>query len=501
MSAFDRTARRIGVEPKAVMGLAVIVAGMLLWVLAFTGGLAALFGSSTVAVKADFSSIEDIVPNDPVRIDGVQVGTVGASVPDANGRGATLTLNLDSEAPRIYRNASAQLVWRTALGADDAVRLDPGTRAAGALGDAKIPQSQTTSQVELDQITQAAFHGGAQQGLRTMLQQLAPAFRVSPETLNDDFDTLARIAPAATTGIGALRGEIPDRDLQNLVRQTGDAAQALSVGTNASDTRTFVQTAAHLLSDVAANPTALGASLQEADPALTLTVHAFTLINATAFKLDPLITELTPSAPRVAPTLRTLQPFVSNLRMLLRTATPLLTALRPTVHSLTDAADVGVPVITTLKPSLARLEKTILPGLDVRSPEEGGKPTYEFAGGTIVQLGVLSSFFDQNGNMANLTFGGNAFNDRSAGVLPCTVNFTGTDLLTCETLSEALGTFSTPPSSSLRSLENNPAAGALHSWITRALQAQDQFNSTKAKLEVLVPGLARWLFTSHGANR
>jgi ABC-type transporter Mla subunit MlaD len=69
---------RFGLSRNQLTGVAVVVIGTLVWVLAFTGGFAGLFAASTYTVKAQFASVEDIVQNDPVRIDGVDVGSVTA---------------------------------------------------------------------------------------------------------------------------------------------------------------------------------------------------------------------------------------------------------------------------------------------------------------------------------------------------------------------------------------------------------------------------------------
>jgi ABC-type transporter Mla subunit MlaD len=479
--------------------LAVLLVGTLLWVLAFTGGIASFFGGSTKTVHADFASIEDIVTNDPVRVDGVQVGSVGSSTADRGGRGATLTLNLNGNAPAVYRNASASIVWRTALGANDAVALNPGTRSAGLLGGATIPQSQDSNQVELDQITQAAFHGGAQSGLRTMLQQLAPAFNLNHATLNNDFNTLAQIAPAATVGIGAVRGEIQDTDLKNLVKDAGQAAQALDVGTGGAETRAFVQSAATTLNAMSINQPALQQVVARLAQSMPHFQQTFTEVQSTALRLDPLLSRLIPIVPQVSPTLAVLHPTVTNLDTLLRNATPLLDKLRPAVHSLASTASVGVPVINQLNPSLLNLQNKVLPGLDQRGPENGGYAAYQLIGGVFVGLGTLSHFFNQNGVTANLTLGGNAFNQTSQAILPCNIDFSGKDLLICETVSQALATYTSLGTSELQSLKRSPAVSLLGSWINRALGANSQFAATRSKLAGLDPALAKWLFNAaHG---
>ncbi|MHB8695664.1 MAG: MlaD family protein [Solirubrobacteraceae bacterium] len=490
---------RLGINPKAFVGLFVLIGGTLLWIVAFTGGLSTLFSSSTSTVRADFASVENIVPNDPVRIHGVQVGTVSSVTPDPGGRGATLTMDIDTSDP-IYANASASILWRTALGANDAVALDPGTRSAGLLGGRTIPQSQNSNQVELDQITQA-IHGGAQTGIQTMLQQLSPAFSQHP-ALARDLTTLAQIAPVAAVGIGAIRGQAPDTDLQNLVKNAGRAAQAITVGTGASTTRQFVASAASTTGATAAQSGALRAGIQQLIGVFKpiATVH-FADLNIVLNKLDPLLPGLTANAPKIGPTLSQLHPAISNLHTLLSDATPLLRRLSPTVDSLAATAQVGVPVINQISPSFQRLHNTILPGLDQTTAETRGHPAYTLIGPTVVSLGTLASFFNHDGNMANLTAG--LGEGQSNQTLPCQNDFSGTDFLVCQSLSTTLGELFTGGTSFLSSLVQNPgAAPAYRPLLAKAQKLQSQLSAVKQALFSKAPAVAKYIFEpKHGGVR
>jgi len=493
----DKFAKRLGLDPRAFLGLVVLVAGTLMWVLAFTGGFSSLFSSSSKTIKADFASVEDIVPNDPVRINGVQVGRVSSVSADPGGRGGTLTMELDSTAGKIYKDASASILWRTALGANDAVALTPGNQAAGELV-GTIPQSQDSNQVELDQITQA-FRGDAQTGMQTTLQQLSPALADHP-ALAKDLGVLSQIAPQAAVGIGALRGEVQDTDLKNLVHDAGQAAQALSVGTNASETRQFVQSAATTLTAVSSDQTALTQTMQRLAADLPLLTTTFTRTNSDLDHLDPLLAKLTPEVSQVGPTLHKLHPTLVDLRNTLTDATPLLKELRPAVDSLATTARVGDPVVNDLAPSMDRLANKILPGLAEKSPEEGGRPAYAEIGAVGVGIGTLASFFDQNGNFANLTAG--LGNYQSQQLLPCQVNFAGTDLLVCQSLSQALGNFFGGGTTLLSQLASKPGAAPVYSpLLSKAKDLESAFAGTQKALAKVRPGLANLLFRSHGGAK
>lgn len=529
MSQVKRLAGR-RLQPRALLGLLFLIGGTVIWLMAFTGGISSIFGGSTHTIKANFGSIENIAPNDPVRVSGVQIGSVGNETMLPRGRGAQLTLNLDSSAPPIYRDASANILWRTALGANDAVDIYPGTRSAGLLGHDTLPMSQDSNQVELDQITQGAFHGGAQPGLRTMLPQLATAFHLNPQTPVRDFDTLARVAPNVEIGVGALRGELPDTDLKNLVREAGQAAQAISVGTGASDTRRFVESAATTLAALSASRSALRMILggRSSNSAPTTSAAIFPGSSARTARLtnnaslavvlrhtatdglavvrllrgqvDPLVAKLYQDAPQLAPTLAALRPTVTDVHALLTDATPLLRKLRPSVNSVAAVAKFGVPVINAVSPSLKRLEGKILPGLAEKYPEEGGHTEYQMIGPVFVGLGGLSAFFNSDGHAANLTAGIDVSEPQGAEVLPCSLNFAGTDFLVCESLSETLAQLFGGGASVLSSLVKRPGGATIYApLLQNARKALSALNATKQALTAKNPAVAKYVFQpNHG---
>ena len=217
----------------------------------------------------------------------MQVGTVSGVTLDPAGRGATVAMDVNSSDGPIYNNASAAIQWRTALGANDAVSIDPGTVGAGRLGSRPIPQSQTSDQVELDEITRT-FHDGARTGLQTTFKQLGPAFsnHTAPAAT---FSTLAQVAPTAATGIGALRGVETDTDLKNLVVQASRAAQALDVGQRAAYTQQFVQSAATTLAITGGERSNISAILADANAAFPDVTSTAPRIDHALSLLDPLV--------------------------------------------------------------------------------------------------------------------------------------------------------------------------------------------------------------------
>jgi ABC-type transporter Mla subunit MlaD len=495
--------RRFGLTRNQAMGLSVVVAGTIVWVFAFIGGFAGIFAASTYTVKANFNSVENIVLNDPVRINGVDVGTVDSVSASGNGNAGTVKMSVQSRY-HIYNDASASMVWRTILGGNDAIAIDPGTIDAGKLR-GPIPASRTNNQVELDQVL-LPFHDGAKPGLQTSFKELGPALSNRFDLAND-LNLYRGIVPAANVGGGALRGEVQDTDLRHLVRNAGQAAQAMSVGTGAATTRQFVQSAASTLQAFGGNPENLKGTIRTF---ATVWADGENLVwrqyNGLLDKLDPIVHTLQGSVPQIVPALDQFNPTLANAHQLLSDANPLVHKLSPAVDDLASTAKVGVPLIRQLNAGLTDLGRTTLPGLAAKYPEEGGKAPYQLIGSTFIGLGAIMNNFNQDGETANLTAGLEKETGQEAQFLPCTVDFSQSasplDLLACQSLSGALQAFFSGGTDLLQNLIARPGGQAIFAPLLKsAQQVQAKQNRVEQTLRSIAPKVASFLFDKHGSSR
>jgi ABC-type transporter Mla subunit MlaD len=413
-----------------------------------------------------------------------------------SGDGGTVTMSVQSRY-HIYNDASANLVWRTVLGANDAVAIDPGTKDAGGL-QGPIPASRNSNQVELDQVL-LPFRDGAQTGLQTIFQQLGPALSNRADLAND-LNLFHGIAQAADVGGGALRGEIQDTDLRNLVKNAGQAANALAVGTDASTTQRFIASAANTLGDLGVNAPNLENTIRGFRNAYIYGGQdVFEQYNGEFSRIDTLVRNLRAATPQIVPTLDQFNPTLSNAHVLLTDATPLVHNLAPAVDALANTAKVGVPLIKQLNPGLTDLARTTLPGLAAKYPEEGGKSAYQLIGSTFIGLGVLTDFFGPDGELANLTAG--LGQEQSQEFLPCRIDFSGEDLVVCESLQNALATVFSGGTGLLKTLAARPGAGSLYSGLMKtAANAQAGLANARQALTKLSPGTAKALFAPHGGG-
>jgi hypothetical protein len=143
-------------------------------------------------------------------------------------------------------------------------------------------------------------------------------------------------------------------------------------------------------------------------------------------------------------------------------------------------------VVDAVAPSLNRLAHQVLPGLAEKSPEEGGRPAYDEIGPTAVGLGTLADSFDQNGNFANLTAGLGEYNSQQ--FLPCTLDFAGTDLIVCQSLSDALEDFLGGSSTLLSSLAKRPGGASIYGpLLAKAKTVETQLAGLEHSLSKAAP--------------
>jgi phospholipid/cholesterol/gamma-HCH transport system substrate-binding protein len=419
-----------------LLGLITIVVLVGLLVADFTGGLRGAFSGGGRTVSAVFADAQQLQTGDLVRVKGVDVGTVTGITLSPGARSATVKMQVNDSAGRLYANASAAVRWRTILGASYAVYLDRGTPGAGPLGSNAIPQSRTSNQVEVEDV--ASFdQGAARSGLQAMPDELGRAFR-DPAPPAQALGTLAAISPHLATGLHGLRGQTLDSDLRSLVSATASTVSALDAPNN--ELRTLVAAGAATLETTAASQSAIRGMLAAAPGALQSTDETVKQLDTTLGLADPLIAQLSPTAPSVSPTLVQLHPTLVGLSALLQRATPLLHALRPAVRSLAQASQIGLPLLVGLTPSLDRVNNQILPYMGAIDPQTKHSAA-EMIGGTFTGLGSgAPAQEDANGHFIRFPVSLGS----SPTYLPCQIYYGNPDakkLLECQSLQQALGTF------------------------------------------------------------
>ena len=425
-------------KPKRVRNGAIFAAlvSIFLWIL-YTKPSIPFFASSGTTIKADFAYAADLEPGyTPVRVLGVNVGVVSGVGRTPSGRGAQVAMTIDpGKGVIVKQDATASLRWRTLLGLNYYVDLTPGSPSAPRLGSQVIPESQTSSQVELDQALEP-LNAQGRQAVQTTIDQFDAGF-ADPTAVGQ---TIQNFAPAMTNlaaGLPALRGTTRG-DLPVLVASTSKAAGALARDEVALGG--MIDSGAVALGVTAAQRMDLGSTFDQAPNALQQTQATMARLRVTLGILDPIARQLRPGARRLYRAATLAQTAVSAATPVLGDLKPTLAAIRPSVNSLAAASQAGVPVINSLTPTLDRTTTSFLTFLNQTDPETKLK-NYEAVGPAVAGVSSAIAYGDKYGTLADFEAG---FGENTLGsISPCATFLTDPTVplqekIDCQALSQLL---------------------------------------------------------------
>jgi len=137
-------------------------------------------------VSAVFPSANNIRPNSPVRIAGVEVGKVTKIAHAEDGaQAAIVTMRIERKGLPIHRDATMKIRPRIFLEGNFFVDVQPGSASAPRLRDGdRIPINQTAAPVQLDQIL-SALQAPTRRDLQRILRELSTGLdRAGARALN-----------------------------------------------------------------------------------------------------------------------------------------------------------------------------------------------------------------------------------------------------------------------------------------------------------------------------
>lgn len=385
-------------------------------------------------VNAQFADAAEVRGGNDVRIHGVKVGKVDSV--DTIGAGASrlavVKMHIEKDKYKLLHNdAAAHIWWRTMLGRNVYIELDPGVGQGKLSG--TIPPSRTTTQVEFDQALEPLDLKG-RQAMRTMIRTFAQGFN-----RKDAREAITALEPAARNiapGLGALRGERPG-DLSRIARSAAKVTRSLATDERALGE--LINGGEITLAVTAARRADLAATLQKAPGAMRVAQSELVALRSTLDRLDPLAREMRPGARELASAATAARPALSSLKVLLRRADPLLADLRPAFRSLRAAGRAGVPMMARLDPTVSRMNSDIVPWLQSTDPWSH-RQVYQLIGPFFAGLASITSVMDSNGHQVRFQPGSGL---RGAhGITGCEEYFndpTAQQKVICTQISDVIG--------------------------------------------------------------
>jgi phospholipid/cholesterol/gamma-HCH transport system substrate-binding protein len=285
-------------------------------------------------VHLEFDGVDAVTPGlgSPLTVAGVSVGQIDA-VRLEDGKGVLRATVDRTKLPAVYEDATATLIPNTPL-EDMQIRLAPGTREAGSIGDdGTVPIRSTTTSIESDELLRS-FDADTRDWVQTLIANLGAGTKGRGRDLNSVLRTLGPTA-AQTRRITSLLADRREKIAQ-LTHDLRVVAEAAADGDD--DLRRVVDAGEATLDTLAVNRVPLERSLELLPPTLAKA-------RSTLEKVQPLSRSLTTTLTELDPSLRTLRATLKDSPDALRGLVPL------PVGELGDFVEQIAPLATSVRPA------------------------------------------------------------------------------------------------------------------------------------------------------
>jgi virulence factor Mce-like protein len=359
------------------------------------------FGKKGQEVTVDLATGINVRTSTPVRVQGVDVGTVTKVDRGPGGKGVRVTFLVeDGKGVKVHKDASVSFRWRTLLGRNLYADLKPGSPSAPLITKSDvIPQSRTEVQTELDNAVEP-FDATGREAVKTIIAEFDKGFGSASAYKR----TVRALGPAMKSlgpGLRSIRGT-EDGDLQKMI--TGTSRVLGSLARSEQNLGELIDNGNVALGVTAARRADLQGLLTNAPGALSETRLTMARLRTTLNVLDPVAQDLRPGS-------RKLEGSADDASTLLNAATPLLAdakptvrALKPAVQDLTKLTTSGNALFAAANPVLDNALYPILPFLRTTGKESNHK-IYEMVGPTLSSADAVAALGDQYGTHANFEAG------------------------------------------------------------------------------------------------
>lgn len=229
--------RKSGMHP-LIAALIVIFATVFVTFYAFNGGLPFIHHFTVYAITDNSVNVRS---GDPVRIAGIDVGTVNGTSPGP-GQTTKISFSLSNNGLPIHTDSTVTIRDRLFLEGSYYLALDPGSPSAPVARDGfTIPESNVSSPVQFYKLL-SMFNSPTRQGLDNIIGNIDTGFSPAPGQ------------PESDSGAGALKRAVPS--LEPLFKDTSYISQALT-GTHANDVERLLSSASDVATTLAGSSSQL----------------------------------------------------------------------------------------------------------------------------------------------------------------------------------------------------------------------------------------------------
>ena len=319
MNRKKKTGRKRQLNPLAISALVIAVTVFIVYY-AFHQGL------PFVSQYTDYALVNNslnVRSDSPVRIAGIDVGTVAGTSADGNLTKIAFTIQ-DNGLP-IHKDATVTIRDRLFLEGGYYLQLDPGSPSSPVAPQGwTIPVQNTSSPVQFYKLL-STFNSSARTSLEQTLNTFNQAFSPAPG------------APASDSGAGGLKQAIPQ--LTPLMKDVSYVSQALT-GTAAGDVDRLLSTASKLTTTLNDN----GATLNNLITGLNQSTSALVAEDDNLAHTVSGVDQVVQAAPSALSAINGALPPLANLS-----------------RALTPSLQVAPPLVTTLSNTVAEFSRIITP--------------------------------------------------------------------------------------------------------------------------------------------
>src|SRR3954464_14650986 len=382
---------------------------------------------SPYELKATFHTANNIQPKSPVRIAGVNVGVVKEVKPLGDGKGATVTMEIQDMGQPIHTDAEMKIRPRIFLEGNFFVDIQPGSPSAPALkSGANVPVQQTSTPVQLGDVL-TALQSDTREDLRTLIFEYATKGigNGGAEAYNKALDSAPEAFKSSSIANEATLGERP-HDLSYVLRGQQRLSEELSA--NPAVLKDLVTQLNVTFAAFAREDSALRATIPALRDVLTVGRPALVSLDSALPSLRAFARDALPGTISSGPTIDASMPFIHQVRLLVRPQElrGLVADLRPTIPALARLNTSTIPFLNEGR-ALSRCQNKVIvpfantPIPDPDFPSNSGQTFYQQTARGLVGLAGESRLTDADTPMFHAQIGAGATtvlntNDRGQSV-------------------------------------------------------------------------------------